>query len=148
MHGVQQCVDVIALAAFGARDGPHQIDFAVFAEIFAGTAGLRVHADQIPVARAPVNTLVIRLAVSPVGHAALIPHSGHRRRAIFIALRIVDPQRLARFRVEGHPDRKGRVQEEAAAHHKRRRLEITHARMPVAAPQPRGLRLKFIEDIA
>ena len=53
LHGVRQRVEVVALAALGARQAVHQVDPAVDAEAVDRAAGLRVDGKQIAVASAP-----------------------------------------------------------------------------------------------
>ena len=126
-------VQVVALVTARPRQPHHRVDpAAAVPEVGARPARLRVDADQVAVAGAPEDALV-SLAVGPVGDAPLRPRVAHGRGALFVALRVVDPEGLAGRRVDGDALRERGVEVEHAADHQRRRLQPARER-PVAGP--------------
>ena len=134
VDAVEQRVQVVALAPRGPREADHRVDHAaaVGPEVGARPPGRRVRADDVAVAGAPEDAFV-PLAVGPVGDAPLAPCPGHRRRPLFVALGVEDPERLARLRVDGDALRQRRVEVEDSADHQRRGLEAGRTRQ-VALP--------------
>ena len=149
LHGVEQGVQVVPLAAVGARQALHQVDTAAVAEVLVRAAGTGVDREQVAVAGAPVDAavgFVAVLAVRPVGDAALVPDHGHRRRALLVALRVVGPDRPAAAGVDRGPDRDRRVQEEQALLHQRRRLQVADEGGAAGAPEQGIVVLQPVED--
>ena len=130
----QHRVEVVAFLAVGPRQPDHRVDppAPLGAEVGARPPGLRVDADQVAVPRAPEDALV-PFAVGPVRDPPLRPGVAHRRAPLLVALRVVDPQRLAGGRVDRHALRQRRVEVEHPAHHQRRRLQARQE-WPVSGP--------------
>ena len=149
LHRVEQGVQVVPLAAVGARQALHQIDAAAVSEVLVRAAGTGVDREQVAVARAPVDAavgVVAFLAVGPVGDAALVPHHGHRRGAFLVALRVVGPDRVSGTRVDRGSDRDRRVQEEQTLLHQRRRLQVADEGGAAGAPEQWIVVLQPVED--
>ena len=132
LHRVEQGVQPVAVAAAGAGDVAGQVDAPVLAEVGARPPGSRVHAEQEAVARAPEDAL--GRPVRPVRDAPLIPARGHGGGARLVGLRVVDPQGLPGRRVHGRALRRRHVDEEPAADHQRRRLEVVRVGRLAVAP--------------
>src|SRR6185436_16303299 len=106
-------VEIVARAAFRARQAFHQVDLAVDAEALNGTAGPGVHRDQVAVAGAPIHAFIVTACpersrgATPVRHAALDPSQAHRGGAGLVALGVVKPFERAGARIERRADRGG-----------------------------------------
>src|SRR5262249_62288412 len=99
---------------------------------------------HVTIARAPQHALVI--PVAPIGDTALVPLRAHRRRTRFVALRVVDPECLASFCVNGGAYRRGSVHEKPSARHQRRRFEIIQQRRLPVAPPGRKFFIELLEN--
>ena len=132
LHGIGECVQVVARSAIRARQAGHQVDPAVHAEVRDWAASEGIDRHQIAVAGAPVDAG--GGAVAPVGHAALIPPGGHGGGASLVAPGIERPPLAAGGRIERRAHRRGRVQIEQPAHHQRRGLEVGDERRLAVAP--------------
>ena len=146
MHGIEQRVQVVPISALSSWDRLLQVHTAVLAEVRARPTGFSIDTDEVAVARSPEDAFIVH-PVRPIRHASLVPDHGHRRGAVFVALGIIDPARLARLRIQGHADRERRIQEESASHHQRRRFQVEDPRVCVGPPQFIGLFLERIEDV-
>ena len=97
LDGVEHRVEPVPLITGRARDILHEVDPAVVAEIETRLPALGIDADEVAVPGAPVDPFVAPSGtIRPVRDTALIPARAHRRRALLVALGVVDPQRLAR----------------------------------------------------
>ena len=96
------------------------------AEVRARMAGLRVDGDQVAVAGAPEDALV--LAVGPVGDAALVPAQRSSSSCRLRSSSGCRSTRARRSRVDRCAHRRRRVEVEHAADHQRRRLEVADER--------------------
>ena len=124
MDAVEHRVEIVALVPIRPGNADHGVDHAaaVRPEVGARLPGSGVDADEVAVAGAPEDSLIV-LAVGPVRDTALAPRAGHRRRPFLVALRVEHPAGLACRGVDGDSLRQRRVEVEDAADHERRRLE-------------------------